>query len=64
MIYSLNEDSNIFDIEGAKRQKARLLQLMNVQVRLLCYMHDGDGIKHEFTDKMPITNFPLKEYRS
>jgi hypothetical protein len=21
---------------------------------------DGDGIKHEFTDKLPITNFPLK----
>jgi hypothetical protein len=21
---------------------------------------DGDGIKHSFTDKLPITNFPLK----
>jgi hypothetical protein len=21
---------------------------------------DGDGVKHSFTDKLPITNFPLK----
>jgi hypothetical protein len=55
----LNEDSNIFDIEGAKRQKARLLANERTGTPVVLY-DDGDGIKHEFTDKMPITNFPLK----
>ncbi len=55
----LNEDSNIFDIDGAKRQKARLLQQERTGTPVILY-DDGDGIKHEFTDKMPITNFPLK----
>jgi hypothetical protein len=55
----LNEDSNIFDIEGAKRQKARLLAQERTGTPVVLY-DDGDGIKHEFTDKLPITNFPLK----
>jgi len=55
----LNEDSNIFDIEGAKRQKSRLLSQERTGTPVVLY-DDGDGIKHEFTDKMPITNFPLK----
>ena len=55
----LNEDSNIFDIEGAKRQKTRLLAQERTGTPVVLY-DDGDGIKHEFTDKMPITNFPLK----
>jgi hypothetical protein len=55
----LNEDSNIFDIEGAKRQKSRLLQEERTGTPVVLY-DDGDGIKHEFTDKLPITNFPLK----
>ena len=55
----LNEDSNIFDIEGAKRQKARLLANERTGTPVVLY-DDGDGIKHEFTDKLPITNFPLK----
>ena len=55
----LNEDSNIFDIEGAKRQKNRLLQNERTGTPVVLY-DDGDGIKHEFTDKVAITNFPLK----
>jgi hypothetical protein len=55
----LNEDSNIFDIEGAKRQKSRLLSQERTGTPVVLY-DDGDGIKHEFTDKLPITNFPLK----
>lgn len=55
----LNEDSNIFDIEGAKRQKSRLLQEERTGTPVILY-DDGDGVKHEFTDKLPITNFPLK----
>jgi hypothetical protein len=55
----LNEDSNIFDIEGAKRQKARLLANERTGTPVVLY-DDGDGVKHEFTDKLPLTNFPLK----
>ena len=55
----LNEDTNIFDIEGAKRQKTRLLQQERTGTPVILY-DDGDGVKHEFTDKLPISNFPLK----
>jgi hypothetical protein len=55
----LNEDTNIFDIEGAKRQKARLLQQERTGIPVVLY-DDGEGVKHEFTDKLPISNFPLK----
>lgn len=55
----LNEDTNIFDIESAKRQKNRLLQEERTGIPVVLY-DDGQGVKHEFTDKLPITNFPLK----
>lgn len=55
----LNEDTNIFDIEGAKRQKSRLLAQEKTGTPVVLY-DDGDGVKHEFTDKLPISNFPLK----
>jgi len=55
----LNEDTNIFDIEAAKRQKTRLLQNERTGTPVILYM-DEDKIGHEFTDKQPITNFPLK----
>ena len=55
----LNEDTNIFDIEAAKRQKTRLLQQERTGVPVILFNDEGN-IKHEFTDKQPITNFPLK----
>ena len=55
----LNEDTNIFDIEAAKRQKFRLQQQERTGTPVILF-HDEDRIKHEFTDKQPITNFPLK----
>jgi hypothetical protein len=55
----LNEDTNIFDIESAKRQKARLLQQERTGTPVILF-NDGEKITHEFTDKRPITNFPLK----
>ena len=55
----LNEDTNIFDIESAKRQKARLLMQERTGTPVILY-DDGNGVKHEFTDKLPISNFPLK----
>lgn len=55
----LNEDTNIFDIEAAKRQKTRLLQQERTGTPVILYSEET-GIKHEFTNKLPITNFPLK----
>ena len=55
----LNEDTNIFDIESAKRQKNRLLQQEKTGMPVILF-NDGEKIGHEFTDKQPITNFPLK----
>jgi hypothetical protein len=55
----LNEDTNIFDIEAAKRQKFRLLQQERTGTPVILFNDDGK-IGHEFTDKPPITNFPLK----
>jgi len=55
----LNEDTNIFDIEAAKRQKTRILQNDRTGTPVILYA-DEDKIGHNFTDKQPITNFPLK----
>jgi len=55
----LNEDTNIFDIESAKRQKARLLQQERTGMPVILFLDEG-VVKHEFTDKQPISNFPLK----
>lgn len=55
----LNEDTNIFDIEAAKRQKARLLSEERTGTPVVLY-DDGNGVKHMFTDKLPITQFPIK----
>jgi hypothetical protein len=55
----LNEDTNIFDIESAKRQKFRLLQQEKTGTPVVLF-NDGEKIAHEFTDKLPISNFPLK----
>ena len=55
----LNEDTNIFDIEAAKRQKTRLLQNERTGTPVILFNDEGK-IGHEFTDKMPISNFPLK----
>lgn len=55
----LSSSENIFDVEAAKRQKTRLLSQERTGTPVILY-DDGDGIKHQFTDKLPITNFPLK----
>jgi len=55
----LNEDTNIFDIESAKRQKFRLQQQERTGTPVILIL-DEEGVKHEFRDKLPITNFPLK----
>lgn len=55
----LNEDTNIFDIEAARRQKARLLQNGRTGTPVILFPTE-EGVGHEFTDKLPISNFPHK----
>ena len=55
----LSANENIFDVEAAKRQKARLLGEERTGTPVVLF-NDGEKITHEFTDKLPITNFPLK----
>ncbi len=55
----LSSSENMFDVESAKRQKAKLQINSHTGTPVVLY-DDGDGIKHQFTDKLPITNFPLK----
>lgn len=55
----LNEDTNIFDIEIAKVQKSKLLAVDRKGVPVVL-QHDGEKIVHKISDKLPITNFPLK----
>jgi hypothetical protein len=55
----LNEDTNIFDIEAAKRQKAKLLANGRTGTPVILYQ-DDTIIRFDHTDKLPISNFPLK----
>lgn len=56
----LNENTNIFDIDGARRQKHRLQEQERTGTPVVLYQDENGNIKHEFTDKLPITNFPIR----
>jgi len=55
----LSDADNIFPVEEAKRQKLRLMTQERTGTPVYLYA-DEDGVKHEFTDNLPISNFPLK----
>lgn len=59
----LSEGDNIFDIEAAKRQLARIRTQEKTGSCVTLFASE-DGIKHEFTDKQPVSNFPLKPHDS
>lgn len=59
----LSFSDNIFDIEAAKRQKVRLNNLEKTGTPVKLYT-DEEGIKHEFINMLPISNFPLKPHES
>jgi hypothetical protein len=56
----LNEDTNIFDIEIAKRQKTKLLQQDSVGTPVVLFLDEEGKIRHETSDKKPISNYPLR----
>lgn len=51
---------NDFNIEAAKAQKFRLLDLGKTGTPVELF-HDGEKICHRFTDKLPISEFPVKD---
>lgn len=55
----LRDTNNIFDTEAAKRQKFRLSEQGRTGTPVIL-IHDGEKIVHQFTDKQPISNFPLR----
>lgn len=55
----LSSQENMFDVQSAKIQKTKLLEQRRVGSPVTLYMDNGQ-IKHSFSDKLPITNFPLK----
>lgn len=56
----LSSQENMFDVEAAKRQQQKLLLQSRTGTPVVLFNDDG-VIKHEFTDKLPISNFPLKQ---
>ena len=56
----LNEDTNIFDVELAKRQKYKLVENGFTGTPVILFQDENGNIRHDFTDKQPISNFPLK----
>lgn len=56
----LSSSDNIFDIEGAKRQKNRLAQMEITGTPVFLYQDEDGNVKHELTDMKPISHFPLQ----
>lgn len=56
----LSSSQNIFDIELAKRQKNRLITLERTGTPVILYQDENGDVKHEFTNMLPISNFPLQ----
>lgn len=55
----LSSQVNMFDVQSAKRQKDKLIQKKRPGSPVDLYLDEG-VVKHKFSDKLPITNFPLK----
>lgn len=51
--------SNNYNVEAAKVQRNKILQ-NEVTGTPVFMVHDGERIKHVFTDKLPISEFPCK----
>jgi hypothetical protein len=56
----LTSSENIFDRELLKRQKNRLAQQEFTGTPVILVPDENGKITHEFTDKKPITHFPLQ----
>jgi len=59
----LSSQENMFDVQNAKRQKEKLILAKKTGTPVELFL-DGGIVKHRFSDKIPITNFPLKPTES
>lgn len=55
----LSSQENMFDVQSAKRQKEKLILAKKTGSAVELFLDDG-VVKHKFSDKLPISNFPLK----
>lgn len=55
----LTLSSNLFNVDAAKRQRTKLASLNLTGVPIEIY-HDGEKLLHRFSDRSPISSFPLK----
>lgn len=55
----LSSQENMFDVQSAKRQKEKLILQKKTGSAVELYLDEGK-VKHKFSDKLPISNFPLK----
>jgi hypothetical protein len=56
----LSTGENIFDIEAAKRQKNKLMIQGHTGTPVTLFINEEGVVSHEFTDKLPISNYPLQ----
>ena len=56
----LSSAANIFDIASAKRQKNRILMNERTGTPVELFLNDEGRVTHEFTNKLPISNYPLQ----
>lgn len=56
----LSSQENMFDVEAARRQQQKLLIQTRTGTPVVLFNDDG-VVKHEFTNKLPISSFPLKQ---
>jgi len=55
----LSSQENMFDVQSAKRQKEKLILAKKTGTAVDLFLDEGT-VKHKFSDKLPISNFPLK----
>ena len=56
----LSSSQNIFDIDALKRQKNRLMQQGRTGTPVVLFLTEEGRVTHDFTDKSPISHFPLQ----
>lgn len=55
----LSSQVNMFDVQSAKRQKDKLILQKRTGSSVDLFLDEG-SVKHKFSEKLPISNFPLK----
>lgn len=56
----LTEKKSIFDVEIAKNQKVKLQNLFFTGTPVTLHLDENNKTYHEFSDKLPISNYPSK----